>query len=188
MIIRLATSLSLLLLAGLALAGTDGTYRLKGGYYQIEVEFTEGGLVVKEPNKTSNYRKVGENLYEFPNAGKIYLLEVIDDSTLKASKRNSGDAPTFLELVGGSKGGDGGDKRFAGVADKYQRLAQTDGDNVQVWAFCAAAALARAQHSGDEADAYAAAAAAQLRLIMVDEDAPSPCPDAIDDVAWNAGQ
>lgn len=180
---RLATALAVLLLAGSALAGTDGSYRLKGGYYQIEVEFKDGGLVVTEPNKVSHYRKVGENLYEFPNAGKIYLLEVLDERTLKASKRDSNDAPTFLELVGAP----GGEARFAALAEKYQRLAQTDSDNVQAWSFCAGAALARAQHSGDEADSYAAAAAAQLKLIMVDA-ARSPCPDAIPPDLWNAAQ
>lgn len=188
-----AVALISLSTAGTAQKVSDGTYVLEGGSYSIEVVQDGDNLVVVEPNKRSPYSRQADGSFHFynPNTDTVYGIRVIDNQTIEAFKPfQAGNVPTRLVRLGGAlaqppasepatAGNDAG-----AIADRYQKLAQSDPDNVQAWTACAAAAKKRELATNAEADAYAAQMAEVLKLILVDS-SRSPCEDAIPASAWS---
>lgn len=180
----------------------EGTYFLEGGSYQIKVEKSDTGLLVREPNKDSPYQAAGADrpntyLYFNPNTGYTYGIRGVDNQTIEAFKDVAGNVPTRLKRLGGppapassiraiDPGPSGRPPEGAGadVARKYEELSRTDPANAQSWTACSAAALKRSITTNAEADAYGVQVAQMLRLIAVDS-TTSPCPDAISQALWD---
>lgn len=180
-------------------AVAPGTYVLEGSGYSIEIEKTDAGIVVHEPNKDSPYQPAGADrpntfLFFNPNTGYTYGIRGVDNQTIEAFKDVAGNVPTRLTRLGGPppepgpgivKTPDGlGASSDADVTRKYQALSKSDPDNVQSWTACSAAALKRSLATGAEADAYGIQVAQMLRLIAVDA-GTSPCTDAIPQALWD---
>jgi hypothetical protein len=173
---------------------SNGTYILEGGSYSIDVVQEGNTLVVVEPNKRSPYARQPDGTFHFynPNTDTVYGIRVIDNQTIEAFKPfQEGNMPTRLVRVGGAPQPEapivaaGPTNEHGAIADRYQKLAQTDPDNVQAWTACAAAAKKRQLATSAEADAYAAQMAEVLKLILVDS-SRSPCEDAIPASAWSS--
>src|SRR5690606_32011913 len=83
--------------------GTDGIYAATDSNYRIEVRFKNGKLLVVEPNKTSEYvqRPDAPDVYEFqnPTNGIRYVLQTMNDGSLRAYKPESPQNFTTLKLV-----------------------------------------------------------------------------------------
>jgi hypothetical protein len=177
---------------------SDGTYILEGGSYSIEVVQDGDNLVVVEPNKRSPYTRQADGSFHFynPNTDTVYGIRVIDNQTIEAFKPfQGGNVPTRLVRLGGTPSQEAPSQESASepetagndagaIADRYQKLAQTDPDHVQAWTACAAAAKKRELATNEEADAYAAQMAEVLKLILVDP-SRSPCEDAIPASTWS---
>ena len=83
-------------------AGTDGLYAATDNNYRIEVKFAPGKLTVVEPNKTSAYtQRPNTRIYDFknPTNGIAYVLEVVNEKSLKAYKPGSPQNFTPLKLI-----------------------------------------------------------------------------------------
>lgn len=166
------------LVISIAHAGTNGVYVLQGSSYSLKVEFGENTLTTIEPNRTSVYRQVKPGTYEFINQNNRnirYWMTVIDDRTLEASKPDTDAAPTRLVLQQGRAVDI--NKQWAGLADKYMHLAESDPANTQAWTMCATTAYSRSTMSQADGDAYAAKTAALLKQMGVSN--TSPCPDVL---------
>lgn len=175
-------SVFLWLVISIANAGTNGVYVLQGSSYSLKVEFGENTLTTIEPNRTRVYRQVKPDTYEFINQNNRnirYWMTVIDDRTLEASKPDTDAAPTRLVLQQGRALERVVDinKQWAGLADKYMHLAESDPANTQAWTMCATTAYSRSTMSQADGDAYAAKTAALLKQMGVSN--ASPCPDVL---------
>lgn len=180
--IKIHLRLVLIFYCAIANAGTNGIYVLQGGNYSLKVEFGENTLTTIEPNRTSVYKQVKPGTYEFINQNNRnirYWMTVIDDHTLEASKPDTDAAPTRLVLQQGRAAERAVDinKQWAGLADKYMHLAESDPDNIQSWTMCATTAYSRSTMSQADGDAYAAKTAALLKQMGVSN--ASPCPDVL---------
>jgi len=213
MIARLLCLLTLFF-SGTALAasGVNGRYVLAGSHYAVDAEFAPGQLTLREIYKTSVYREERPGYYVFVNENNRnirYAMEVVDAYTLKASKPDSSDPPTYLKREPGPEDApaqapaeaspepaplavppktvlgpppvnpvaqDEEQRRYAALAEEYQRRSQTEPVNAQAWTACAAVAFERAHQPEDAADRYARKAAEILK--MLDAKA-SPCPEVI---------
>lgn len=83
-----------------ACGGIDGIYGLQGGDYRIEVKFGDDALVVREPNRTSTYRHLGQCQYGFthPN-GTEYRLGVVPKAMVAYKPGQSESQKTHLTLL-----------------------------------------------------------------------------------------
>lgn len=83
-----------------ACGGIDGIYGLEGGDYRIEVKFADDALVVREPNRTSTYRHLGQCQYGFthPN-GTEYRLGVVAGAMVAYKPGQSESQKTRLALL-----------------------------------------------------------------------------------------
>lgn len=168
--------------AALAQSDAGGTYMIEGGSYMITVEQDGGNLVVVEPNKRSEYTLQADGSYHFhnPDTDTTYGIRVLDANTIEAFKPFADSAPTRLvRMGGGSDAGTaepGDSDRYGALAEQYAQRIETDPDNVQSWAACAAVAMKRSIATSAEADAYAAQMAAMLQAM---DAAGSPCPEVI---------
>jgi hypothetical protein len=173
--------------AGGVFAQTSGTYATDTGY-SIHVEARGDILEVREPNKTSRYRKTAPGVFEFTNPTNdiTYGIRVLNASTLEAFKPGSPHPGTRLALRGGAtyKGAApaGGSERYQKLADTYMERSQSDPANAQAWTTCSAAALARVHHAAAEAERFAHQAATMLKLLHASS---SPCPEVISQSAWD---
>lgn len=176
---------------GDAIAQTSGIYSTGTGY-SISVEFEEDSLIVVEPNKRSEYKMTGPNVYEFTNTNNNnirYGIRVIDANTLEAFKPGSSQPGTKLTLMNAQGDQQGStvtapeQEKFEELASEYLSLAQTDPVNVQVWSACGAVAFSRSSMSTADADVYARQTASMLKLIMIDS-YRSPCPEVIPNGIW----
>ncbi len=189
--------------------GVNGRYVLAGSHYAVDAEFTPGQLTLREIYKTSVYREERPGYYVFVNENNRnirYAMEVVDAYTLKASKPDSKDPPTFLKREPGPAdkpaeapvpvpaplavpprtvlgpppvnpvAQDETQRRYAALAEEYQRRSQAEPVNAQAWTACAAVAFERAHQPEEAADRYARKAAEILK--MLDAQA-SPCPEVI---------
>lgn len=175
-------ALGLLFLVLIAKAGTSGVYVLQGGNYSLKVEFGDNTLTTIEPNRTSVYQQVKPGTYEFINKNNRdirYWMTVIDDRTLEASKPDTDAAPTrlFLQQSKTVERPVETNKQWAGLAEKYMQLAESDPDNLQAWTMCATTAYSRSTMSQADGDAYAAKTAALLKQMLVSKQ--SPCPQVM---------
>ena len=186
--VLMSTLLMGLSFVSVAHAGADGTYVMDGGAYSINVEFTADGIQIVEPNKTSVYKATGGNEYQFTNLtnGITYGLRVVDDETIEAFKPGSAQPSTTLkrraEFTVSTEANPDASK-YEALAEKYMTLAQSDADNVHVWAACGAAALGWSTLSADQARSMASQSAAMLKPIMTSTGS-SPCPEAIPNDVW----
>lgn len=165
-----------------AQSGASGTYMVEGGSYMITVEQSGDSLVVVEPNKRSEYALQADGSYHFynPNTDATYGIRVIDANTIEAFKPYVDGAPTRLVRMGGAAApvqlDAGTTDHYEALAEQYSAMIESDPDNVQSWAACAAVALKRSMSNPPEADAYAAQMAAMLQAM---DAAGSPCPEVI---------
>lgn len=83
-----------------ACGGIDGIYGLQGGDYRIEVKFGDDALVVREPNRTSTYRHLGQCQYGFthPN-GTEYRLGVVPKAMVAYKPGQSESQKRHLALL-----------------------------------------------------------------------------------------
>lgn len=179
------TFVTALLLATPALAGNNGTYKLEGGVYTIDVEFADDTIKVVEPNKVSVYQRQADGSYQFtnPTNGVTYGLRVIDDQTLQAFKPGSTSAPSTLRLQVAPTFEENADSdRHMETAMKYQQMAISDSDNVHIWSVCGMSAMAQATMTRDDAARQIKESVAMVKPIMVN--AGNPCPDAIPGEHW----
>ncbi|MGH8178981.1 MAG: hypothetical protein ACREV5_22195 [Steroidobacter sp.] len=182
-------ALAFFLFAAAVSAGTNGTYVMDGGAYSINVEFVAEGLQIVEPNKTSLYTSTSPGVYEFtnPNNGIHYGLRVIDENTIEAFKPGSAQPGTVLKRSGGAAMVVDEDNpnyaHYAGIAEKYASMIESDPDSVHAWSACAAAALAWAHMPAAEATQLVIQSATMLKSIM-GEGSPTPCDDAIPGKFW----
>jgi hypothetical protein len=159
-----------------------GTYMIEGGSYMITLELDGDSLVVVEPNKRSEYTRQADGSYHFynPNTDTTYGIRVLDANTIEAFMPFVDSAPTRLVRMAGGGGGAGaepGDSdRYGALAEQYAQMIESDPDNVQSWAACAAVAMKRSIATTAEADAYATQMAAMLQAL---DASASPCPEVI---------
>lgn len=182
---KLLMFVTALLLAIPALAGNNGTYKLAGGAYTIDVEFADDALKVVEPNKVSVYQRQADGSYHFsnPTNGVVYGMRVIDDQTLEAFKPGSNSAPSTLKLQVAPAFEDNADsERHMETAMKYQQMAISDNDNAHVWSVCGMSAMAMATLTQADAARQINEAVAMIKPIMVNQG--NPCPDAIPGGHW----
>jgi hypothetical protein len=75
---------------------TEGEY--VNDKYKIKVSKKNDNLMLIEPNLTSTYVYVGDDLYEYQHSsGSVYYIKVIDNSTIETSKKG-GASPTIFSL------------------------------------------------------------------------------------------
>lgn len=76
---------------------TEGEY-IKDKY-KIKVSKKNDNLIVTEPNLTSTYVYVGDDLYEYQHSsGTTYYIKVVDHTTIETSKKGGG-SPTVFSLA-----------------------------------------------------------------------------------------
>lgn len=83
-----------------ACGGVDGVYGIVGGNYRIEVKFGDDVLMVREPNRESPYRHIGQCQFAFthPN-GTEYRLGVVPKALVAYKPGQSEAQKTQLALL-----------------------------------------------------------------------------------------
>lgn len=164
----------------------SGPFTSSDGMYTATFEFGENTITVVEPNKTSVYTKVGENLYAFtnPTNGREYKLEVEDETTLLA---HGSSGKTYFYYTGDLNVAANNEdfEKYQAVAEKYQEKMESDPDNLQLWVMCAAAAMKRGTLNKEGFETYARTIILSLRQLVTNP-ATCPCDDAIPTTLWNA--
>ncbi|UKJ08764.1 hypothetical protein [Solitalea lacus] len=166
-----------------------GVYTTSDGNYSIKISWMANAIIVTEPNKVSDFKSVGNNIYAYTNPvnGIAYRIEVVDEATLAFFKPQT---PTNRTIVLYSK-----DKSEIGYANKeeyskyieranfYKDQMRIDSKDAQSWAFCAAAAYARATYSKEDFEKYAKSARDSVKLILINKE-KCPCADVIPLEVW----
>lgn len=181
-ILRLTTCFLLLFYTTISFSQTPkpGRYQSTDGRYSISIGVTaDGSIEVKEPNKISVYTKSGTYYRHTEPKYSAYLIRV----------GNNNDIYTFKEGTNGEYRFDwAGSEEISGTGcalyDKYlAKATEAEGDEVQAWTFCAAAAKAKCNSSAEAFREQAAGIVTTLKLIIVDK-AKCPCEDVIPSYIW----
>lgn len=169
---------------------TSGQYTTADGYYTITINFEGNSLTVIEPNRTSVYKKVADNIFSFihPNTNVDYRIEVMDPQTIQTFKPGVSNSRYTIRLSSGSTGADNEQyKTYAAMAERYKAKMASDKKDAQLWAFCAAAAYARSSMNEEGFKEYATQVASSIKLIIINK-AKCPCEDAIPVAIWNSAK
>lgn len=162
----------------------SGPYTSSDGMYTVNVQYSDTLIVVTEPNHTSYYKLVPDNvfLYVNPKNGKEYKLKVEDQTTLLAFTAYGSTHFYFsggLDTMTDSKQF----SFYQEVAEEYKKKMRDEPHNTQLWSFCAAAAMNRATLNETGFEEYARAVILSMRQIVEDQ-MKCPCPRAIPPSLW----
>lgn len=159
---------------------TPGKYQSVDGRYSISIGVTaDGSIEVKEPNKTSLYTKSGNYFRHSDPKYSAFLIRVGNDKTIYTLKEGTNGEYQF-NWISNEEISSGG----CALYDKYlAKATEAEGDEVQAWTFCAAAAKAKCNSSVDAFRDQAAGIVTTLKLIIVDKD-NCPCPEVIPTDIW----
>ncbi len=169
---------------------TSGQYTTADGYYTITINFEGSSLTVIEPNRTSVYKKVADNIFSFvhPNTNVDYRIEVMDPETIQTFKPAVSNSRYTIKLSSASTSANNEQyKTYAAMAERYKAKMTTEKKDAQLWAFCAAAAYARSTMNDEGFKEYALQAASSIKLIIINK-AKCPCEDAIPAEIWNTAK
>lgn len=167
---------------------TSGQYTTADGYYTVTINFEGSTLTLIEPNLTSIYTKVANNIFSYvhPTSKKDYRMEVMDPSTVQTYKAGGDNSRYTLKLSSTSMNSDNEQfKTYSAIAERYKAKMETDKKDAQLWSLCAAAAYARSTMNEDGFKAYAEKVASSIKLIAVNK-AKCPCEDAIPATIWSS--
>lgn len=165
-----------------------GTYSSSDfGYtYSVVIKHVGNSITNTEPNRTSQYKSNGGNLYHHtePKYAHFYI-KVISDEKFYAGKQNGGQQ--LFTFQGGNT--DAEEVLPSGVDDcplynKYLQLSQTDHADAQAWVFCGAAAMAKCTYT-DNLMVYLKPLIIALKGISEDS-SQCPCKDVITQTEWNS--
>lgn len=166
---------------------TSGQYTTEDGYYTITINFDGNSLTVIEPNRTSVYTKVENNVYRFihPTNKIDYRIEVMDPSTIQTFKPAVDNSRYTIRLSKGDNTANNEQfKTYFAMAERYKAKMLTDKKDAQLWSFCAAAAMARSSMNEEGFNEYAGKIVASLKPIVINK-TKCPCEDAIPPVIWS---
>ncbi|MEE1943730.1 hypothetical protein VRU48_01335 [Pedobacter sp. KR3-3] len=169
---------------------TSGQYTTADGYYTVTINFENSSLTLIEPNRTSVYTKVADNIFSFIHpASKIdYRIEVMDPQTIQTFKANVSSSRYTLKLSSTSTNTNSEQyKTYSAMAERYKAKMLTDKKDAQLWSFCAAAAYARSTMNDEGFKEYATQVSSSIKLIIVNK-TKCPCEDAIPATIWNNAQ
>lgn len=169
---------------------TSGQYTTEDGYYTITINFEGNSLTLIEPNRTSVYKKVDQNIFSFihPDTKVDYRIEVMDPATIQTFKPGVSNSRYTIRLSSSNNAVDKEKyKTYFAMAERYKAKMLTDKKDAQLWSFCAAAAFARSTMNDEGFKEYANQVVASLKLIMINK-AKCPCEDAIPTEIWNANK
>lgn len=158
-----------------------GKYLSADGSYSISVSVTaDGSIEIKEPTRTSIYKKEG-NFYRHSDPKySAYRIRVGANNDLYTSKEGSSNEYRFNWASNEEVVIEG-----CALYDKYTEKAEEgDEKEVQAWTFCAAAALAKCNYTEDGFKVMVKGIVASLKPILLDK--KCPCEDVIPLAIWNA--
>ncbi|WP_199139112.1 hypothetical protein [Pedobacter sp. ASV12] len=169
---------------------TSGQYTTADGYYTVTINFESNTLTLIEPNRTSIYTKVSDNIFSFihPTSKIDYRIEVMDPQTIQTFKANVSSSRYTLKLSSTSESSSNEQyKTYSAMAERYKAKMLTDKKDAQLWSFCAAAAYARSTMNDEGFKEYATQISSSIKLIIVNK-AKCPCEDAIPPAIWNSAK
>jgi len=165
----------------------SGNYTSQDGNMTVSIRFNDDNtLTLVEPNLASIYKKVSANEYQTISAyGTDFRLQALDAKSVKTYKIKSPNAFSLFSYSGAiiSPVSPAEATKYRRIAQKYHDLMKTDPNNVQVYSFCAAAAIARATYNKDGYEEYARKVILSLKQFLVDMN-KCPCEDAIPASTW----
>lgn len=153
--------------------------------YTVIIEHEGNIITLTEPNKVNQYKSTGGNTYYHTEAKySNYYIRVVGNNKYYVGKQGSNEQ--LFTLSGNSTiesevlptGIDN-----CPLYDNYLKLTTGEGDEVQAWAFCAAAALAKCTYT--DVNDYLKPIIKGLKSIIVDT-SKCPCTDVISQSEWNA--
>lgn len=158
-----------------------GKYQSADGRFVISISITTNGEIeVTEPNKVSVYKKDGNYYRHTEPKYSAYLIRVGSANEIYTSKEGISTEYKF-NWVSSDELSAGG----CALYDKYlKKSEEADGNEIQAWAFCAAAAQAKCNYTGDGFRAVVQGVVAALKPIMLDK--KCPCEDVIPKDIWDA--
>jgi len=166
---------------------TSGQYVTEDGYYTVTINFDGNSLTLIEPNRTSVYTKVENNVFRFihPTNKIDYRIEVMDAGTIQTFKPAVDNSRYTLRLSKSSETANSEQfKTYFAMAERYKAKMLTDKKDAQLWSFCAAAAMARSSMNDEGFKEYASKIVASIKQIIINK-AKCPCEDAIPTEIWN---
>jgi hypothetical protein len=172
---------------GISQTLTSGNYSSSDlGYTYTVILKHEGNVItLAEPNKVNQYKSKGGNTYYHTETKySHYYIKVAGKDRYYVGKQG-GPEQLFTLSVNNTIESEvlatGIDN--CPLYDKYLKLTTGDGDEVQAWAFCGAAALAKCTYT--DVDDYLKPIIKGLKSIAVDT-SKCPCTDVISQSEWNA--
>lgn len=169
----------------------QGPYTSPDGRYTItfKQDLEKRTVTTIEPTgHTTVYDWVTGNEYRYIHTNGVdYRIMLLSDKTWSSYHPGlAGSANTFT--FSGSLTAAATNQNFIDyekIATKYKEQMTTDPDNIQVYAFCATAALARGMYNAEGFAEYCKVIVASLKQIVVDK-TKCPCEDAIPKNVWDA--
>jgi len=158
-----------------------GKYQSADGRFAISISVTEyGEIQITEPNKVSIYRKDGNYYRHSEPKYSAYLIRVSSATRIFTSKEGN---PTEYEFNWVS-----GEDVSAGTCSLYEKYLKksedAEGNEVQAWAFCAAAAQAKCNYTDQGFREVVKGVVASLKPMLLKKDCP--CADVIPKEIWDA--
>jgi hypothetical protein len=171
--------LSLVVMAAGAQTPKPGKYQSADGRYTISIGVTtDGSIEVKEPNKVSVYAKSGEYFRHSDPKYAAYLIRVGTSNDIYTLKEGANGEFRFNWVSSEEISAKGCE-----LYDKYLgKATEAEGNEVQAWTFCAAAAKAKCESSNEAFREQAIGIATTLKLIIVKDECP--CSDVIPSDIW----
>jgi len=167
---------------------TSGNYSSSDlGYtYTVTLKHEGNVITLTEPNKVNQYKSSGGNTYYHTETKySHYYIKVAGNDRYYVGKQ--GGTEQLFTLSGSNT--IESEELSTGIDncplyDKYLALTSGDDDEVQAWAFCAAAALAKCTYT--DIEDYLKPIIKGLKSIIVDA-SKCPCTDVISQSEWNTG-
>ena len=160
----------------------NGKYQSKDGMVSISIEIQEdGSLQLTEPNKVSIYKKDGNYYRHSEPKYSMYMIRVGSPDEIYTFKDGYSNSEYLFTWIGSEEVVVEG----CALYDKYlEKSEEAEGNEVQAWTFCAAAALAKCNYTKEGFETQAAAIVMTLKQILVNVN-KCPCEDVIPASIWN---
>lgn len=164
-----------------------GYYKSADGYVTVTIDHQGDVIKMQEPTRTNEYKRESGNTYRHSEEKySYYTIQVLDAEHFNSMKNGaspytwtySGKAPTAEDFLAESE-------EECTIAEKYQKLAEEDKSDTQVYTFCGAAALFKCNMNEDGFNEYAKQIISSLKLILVNPSV-NPCNDVFSTAMWNA--
>lgn len=157
-----------------------------GNSYTVIIKHEDNIITLTEPNRVSQYKSSGGNIYWHTEAkyANVFYLKVESQTKFYAGKKGEGEGSyTYQDENTNVKEVLPSGANNCPLYEKYLKLTETESNDTQGWVFCGAAALVKCTYT--DVSEHLPPIIKGLKLITEDQ-TKCPCSDVITQNEWNS--